>query len=142
MAAGVDGDRALAAWLAPARPVEEIGTRLELAPSQRHGFGLSGYEVLSVLAGRRGWSALSDLCAAIALSQPRISRLVSQLEQDGHLERTRDEHDGRAFRCRLTRKGRRVHAAAGQAVGQILGEASREPNAVAVLLRVELAARV
>lgn len=130
--------KALAAWLEIARPVEAIAARVEAALAQRHTIGLSGYEALSVLAGRRGWTPMPELCRSIQLSQPRISRLVAHLADDGLLEREPDGGDGRSFKIRLTRKGRRVHGAAAESVTELIGRAAGEPGPVAALLRESL----
>lgn len=133
--------RSLEAWLGIARPIEAIGNRVDAALVQRHGVGLSGYELLSALANTRGWTPLGELCQAIQLSQPRISRLVAKLEVDGMVERSRDGNDGRAIQCRLTRKGRRVYAAASETMAEVLREAAQGQTAVAKLLREGLSAQ-
>lgn len=136
----VDGgaDGALAAWLSIARPVEAIGGAIERALGQRHGIGLSGCEALAVLANSRGWTPLIELCESIDLSQPRISRLIAKLEDDGMVERARDGNDGRAFQVRLTRKGRRVYSSAAETVATIVAGAAEDSNPIASLLKSKL----
>jgi DNA-binding MarR family transcriptional regulator len=51
---------------------------------------------------------MSDLAAAEQVRLPTISRLVSDLERDGLVERIRDERDARVQRVRATRAGRAV----------------------------------
>lgn len=131
----VDPARALESWLAISRPVTAVERRLEAALAQRHAISLSGYEVLSMLASRRGWTPMLDICESVELSQPRLSRLVAQIAEGGLVEREKMENDGRAFQIRLTRKGRRVHGAAAETVAEVLVAASTAPGPVAALLR-------
>lgn len=131
----IDRVAALDRWLAISRPVEKISGRLEAALSQRHGVSLSGYEVLSRLVARRGWTSMSEICEVIELSQPRLSRLVAQLCDGGLVEREQVDGDGRAFQVRLTRKGRRVYGASSESVVELLEQAAASPGPVAALLR-------
>ncbi|WP_051461655.1 MarR family winged helix-turn-helix transcriptional regulator [Tomitella biformata] len=127
--------RALERWLGISRPVQAIASRLEAALAQRHAVSLSGYEVLSVLAARHGWTLMVDICEAVDLSQPRLSRLVAQLADEVLVERERVEVDGRAFQVRLTRKGRRVHGAAAATLVEVLKQAEAASGPVSELLR-------
>lgn len=130
----VDPVRALESWLAIARPVAAITQRLETALTQRHAISLGGYEVLAMLASRRGWTPMLDICESVELSQPRLSRLVAQIAEDGLVEREKMEHDGRAFQVRLTRKGRRVHGAAEETLLEVLARESEATGPVPKLL--------
>jgi len=49
---------------------------------------------------------MSDLAAAEQVRLPTISRLVSDLEREGYVERVADEKDGRVQRVRATLAGR------------------------------------
>jgi DNA-binding MarR family transcriptional regulator len=49
---------------------------------------------------------MSDLAAAEQVRLPTISRLVSELEREGYVERVADEKDGRVQRVRATHGGR------------------------------------
>jgi DNA-binding MarR family transcriptional regulator len=49
---------------------------------------------------------MSDLAAAEQVRLPTISRLVSELEREGYVERVPDEKDGRVQRVRATHEGR------------------------------------
>ncbi|WP_050668828.1 MarR family winged helix-turn-helix transcriptional regulator [Luteipulveratus halotolerans] len=120
------GNAALEAWLAVSRPVEEATARIETALSQAHSICLTAYEISDFLAGRHGWTPLSQVCHAVGRSQPRISRLVTQMMDEGLLKRVRDEADGRAFQLRLTRKGRRVYAASSGTLAQLLAQIAAE----------------
>ena len=127
-------DRTLSAWLGISRPVEAITARLETNLSERHSICLSAYEVMSHLAGKRGWIPLSEVCGAIARSQPRISRLVTQMQQEGLVDRARVDGDGRAFQLHLTRKGRRVYFAASETLVDTFDQAAREDTLLDQLL--------
>jgi DNA-binding MarR family transcriptional regulator len=49
-----------------------------------------------------------DLAARLRLEKSTVSRLVSQLEARGWIERRRAEHDGRVLLVRLTEDGQRT----------------------------------
>src|SRR5262245_6775395 len=49
---------------------------------------------------------MSDLAAAEQVRLPTISRLVSDLEREGYVERVADESDGRVQRVQATHAGR------------------------------------
>jgi DNA-binding MarR family transcriptional regulator len=49
---------------------------------------------------------MSDLAAAEQVRLPTISRLVSDLEREGYVERVADETDGRVQRVQATQAGR------------------------------------
>jgi DNA-binding MarR family transcriptional regulator len=122
----VAANRTLDAWLSIARPVEATTARIESALSDRHAICLSAYEIMKHLAGKRGWTPLSEVCKEIARSQPRISRLVTQMQKEGLVDRTRVDGDGRAFQLHLTRKGRRVYFAASETLVETFDQAARE----------------
>ena len=50
----------------------------------------------------------NELACRLSLSKSNTSRMVAKLLSKGHVQKTRDRHDGRAFRIRLTIKGRRL----------------------------------
>jgi DNA-binding MarR family transcriptional regulator len=54
----------------------------------------------------RGSPRVSELAGAMGLDASTASRHVRQLEDGGYLARTGDPDDRRAFRVRLTRRGR------------------------------------
>jgi DNA-binding MarR family transcriptional regulator len=55
---------------------------------------------------------IGELAARAALSKQSMTSLVAACENAGLVERRRDADDGRAFRVRLTRRGRRFQRAA------------------------------
>ena len=52
----------------------------------------------------RGPARISEIARVTRSGDPAVSRLVTQLEQDGLLERIPDPEDGRATRVRATRR--------------------------------------
>lgn len=113
---------ALSRWRTAIRPIEQLNARIESELSSRHALCISGYEVLYVLASHRGKTPLTEIRNHVDRSQPRVSRLINQLEERGMVDRYRASSDGRAYQLAITRKGRRVlDAAAGTVLG-ILGE--------------------
>ncbi|MDT0329870.1 MarR family winged helix-turn-helix transcriptional regulator [Nocardiopsis lambiniae] len=130
----VAAGRALDAWLGVARPIEAATADIETALGDRHSICLSAYEIMTHLAGNRGWTPLSQVCKAIDRSQPRISRLVTQMQNEGLVDRGRVDGDGRAFQLKLTRKGRRVHFAASSTLVEVFERIHREDPVVARLL--------
>lgn len=133
-----DGRSALEAWLEIVRPVETVTNRLETALSEKYSICVSAYEIMSCLVSSRGWTPLSEICRAVGRSQPRISRLVTQMQDADLVDRERVEGDGRAFQIRLTRKGRRVFHAASDVVSEVLHEASNEDTPIARLLAARI----
>ena len=57
---------------------------------------------------------LGELATRARLSKQAITGIVKQCEQDGLVARERDPDDGRAFRLRLTARGRELRGAAGE----------------------------
>jgi DNA-binding MarR family transcriptional regulator len=55
---------------------------------------------------------LGEIADRARLSKQAVTGLVKLCEEDGLIARTRDPDDGRAFRISLTRRGRRLQAAA------------------------------
>jgi DNA-binding MarR family transcriptional regulator len=70
----------------------------------------------------RGPLRVSALAEALGLDISTASRHVRQLEAGGHLDRTGDPDDRRAFQVRLTRRGR---AALDRAMGARAGVVDR-----------------
>ncbi|GAA1236967.1 hypothetical protein GCM10009676_21620 [Prauserella halophila] len=104
---------ALRKWREFARPVEDLNASIEAELNTRHSLCISGYEILYFLAAQRGKTPLTEVCKHIDRSQPRVSRLISQLEERGMVDRYRADSDGRAYQLAITRKGRRtLHASA------------------------------
>jgi DNA-binding MarR family transcriptional regulator len=65
---------------------------------------------------------VGELAARAALSKQSLTAIVAACEADGLVERRRDPDDGRAFRVRLTRRGRRFQRVAEAVVAELDAE--------------------
>jgi DNA-binding MarR family transcriptional regulator len=68
---------------------------------------------------------LGELAAAARLSKQAITGLVKRCEAEGLVERTADPADGRAFKVRLTARGRAIGEIAAQVLDEIDDELAR-----------------
>lgn len=82
---------------------------------------------------------IGELAERSLLSKQSMTGLVQACERDGLVERRRDPDDGRAFRVRLTPRGRRLQDAAEEvqaeldaAVVERIGRRNREALARAL----------
>jgi DNA-binding MarR family transcriptional regulator len=103
MASKVDIGAWRAVLLAQSRTLRAIERDLEASGAM----SLSWYDVLLELdaaPGRR--LRMQDLAARAVVSRPRVSRIVSELESAGYLERCADPTDGRASVVTITKAGR------------------------------------
>jgi DNA-binding MarR family transcriptional regulator len=62
---------------------------------------------------------MGQLAVRARLSKQTMTTMVRLLERDGLVERERDEHDGRAFRIRLTDRAREFRPVAEEVLGQL-----------------------
>jgi len=97
----------LAAWRGLLRAygalVHDLDTELRAA----HDLSLHEYEVLLVLSDApESRMRMSDLAAAVLLSQSGLTRLVDRLALAGAVARTRCEDDRRGLNAELTAAGR------------------------------------
>ncbi|MEI7760012.1 MAG: MarR family transcriptional regulator [Thermoleophilia bacterium] len=98
----------LAAWRGMLRLHAALVRDLDAELRAGHDLSLHEYEVLLTLAeAPEGRMRMSDLAAAIVLSQSGLTRLVDRLVRDGSLARTRCEVDRRGLNADLTDAGRR-----------------------------------
>jgi DNA-binding MarR family transcriptional regulator len=74
---------------------------LGLAGDVRPGMGHALYQLLD-----EDDLTLKELSGRARLAQSTMTGIVAQIEERGLVERRRDERDGRAYRLRLTAKGR------------------------------------
>jgi DNA-binding MarR family transcriptional regulator len=108
-AAGAD----VAAWRALAAGHAIVSCALDRALGERHGLGVSDFEVLERLAESENHKfRVQELANAVHLSQSALSRLIGRLEQHGLVERCLCDLDRRGIYVTLTDEGRRRHAAA------------------------------
>lgn len=129
---------ALAAWLAVARPIEMAQQRIESALSNRHAICLTAYEVMECLSERQEWTPMSAVCATVDRSQPRISRLVAQMEERGLVDRSKAAGDKRAFQLKLTREGGQVLEDASLTLSESLADIAAQQDAAGAALRGQL----
>lgn len=88
-----------------------VCSALERELGDRHGLGISDFEVLDRLADSpaREWRA-QDLAESVHLSQSALSRLVDRLARTGLVERCACDNDRRGIFVLLTEDGTRKHA--------------------------------
>ncbi len=85
--------------------------------NERHGLGMSEFEVLERLVeGTEGdckaTLRVQELATSVHLSQSALSRLIARLEKAGLVERSMCAEDRRGVSVCLTSEGRSRHAAA------------------------------
>jgi DNA-binding MarR family transcriptional regulator len=86
---------------------------LERELGDKHGLGVSDFEVLERLAESEGRKfRAQDLAEAVHLSQSALSRLVDRLTRHGLVERCGCDDDRRGIYVVLTEAGERCHAEA------------------------------
>jgi DNA-binding MarR family transcriptional regulator len=90
-----------------------VCSALDRELGDRHGLGISDFEVLDRLAENPSceWRA-QDLAESVHLSQSALSRLVDRLARAGLVERCACDNDRRGIFVLLTEAGTRKHAAA------------------------------
>ena len=110
---GVTQDGVVAAWREMAACHAAACAALERELGERHGLGVSDFEVLERLAesDERKFRA-QDLAEAVHLSQSALSRLVDRLTRHGLVERCGCEGDRRGVYVVLTEAGERRHTEA------------------------------
>lgn len=106
-------DKVVSAWREMAACHAAACAALERELGERHGLGVSDFEVLERLAesDRRKFRA-QDLAEAVHLSQSALSRLVDRLARHGLVERCGCDVDRRGIYVVLTEAGERRHAEA------------------------------
>jgi DNA-binding MarR family transcriptional regulator len=97
----------VAAWQAVLRAQNRALRAIEQDLADKGLIPLSWYDVLLELNAAPGRQLrMQDLAARVVLSRTRVSRLVSELERVGYIERVPDPDDGRATLARITPEGR------------------------------------
>jgi DNA-binding MarR family transcriptional regulator len=103
-------DAVKAAWRALIAAKVASWNALERELSERHGLGVSDFEVLDHLACEPGRSYRSQsLAEAVHLSQSALSRLTDRLERHGLVMRNNCDMDRRGIYVVLTAKGKEKH---------------------------------
>jgi DNA-binding MarR family transcriptional regulator len=106
-------DSVVTAWREMAACHAAASAALERELGERHGLGVSDFEVLERLAESEGRKfRAQDLAEAVHLSQSALSRLVDRLARHGLVERCSCEGDRRGIYVVLTEAGERCHAEA------------------------------
>jgi DNA-binding MarR family transcriptional regulator len=83
---------------------------------------------------------VGELAAGARLSKQAMTGLLRRCEHDGLVERERDEGDGRAFRVRLTKRGRALRTIAEEVARELDDElvrslGTRDRDALTAALR-------
>ncbi len=87
-----------------------IWAALEHELGERHGLGVSDFEVLDRLAEcSQGKCRAQELAESVHLSQSALSRLVDRLAKNRLVERCACDMDRRGIYAVLTAEGQRVH---------------------------------
>lgn len=106
-------DAVVTAWREMAACHAAACAALERELGERHGLGVSDFEVLERLAESDGRKfRAQDLAEAVHLSQSALSRLVDRLARYGLVERCGCDVDRRGVYVVLTEAGERRHAEA------------------------------
>lgn len=134
-----DAAAALAAWRAVSHPFEVAQHDIEATLGDRHSLCLTAYEVMQCLSARQGGTPLSVVCETVERSQPRISRLVTQMEDRGLVGRSKSPDDRRAFQISLTAEGRLMFGEASDTLAECLGQISERRNVAGEAFSEQLA---
>src|ERR1044072_3619074 len=107
-------DSVVTAWREMAACHAAACSALERELGERHGLGVSDFEVLERLAESDGGKVRAHpLAEAVHLSQSPLSRLVDRLARHGLVERCGCDVDRRGIYVVLTEAGERRHARGG-----------------------------
>ena len=100
-------------WRALVASPAAVTAALEHDLGERHGLGVTEFEVLERLAENPGHQfRVQELAESVHLSQSALSRLIGRLEQHGLVGRSLCDNDRRGIYVCLTDAGRRRHAEA------------------------------
>ena len=123
--------RALEVWVKLARATETVGSRLGAKLAEK-GIGHTQLGVLDALL-HLGSMPIAELGVKLLRSPGNMTAAIDRLEQQGLVERVRDQHDRRVIRVELTRVGREV-------IGSVLpGHVAEIARAMSVLTATEQA---
>jgi DNA-binding MarR family transcriptional regulator len=93
-------------WRDLARHYAQISCRLDKALHERHGLGMSEFEILDRLAeSGKDCVRMQELGDAVHLSQSALSRAVARLDKEGLVSREMCDMDRRGVFVRLTDTG-------------------------------------
>jgi DNA-binding MarR family transcriptional regulator len=101
------------AWRSLAARHAAVSSALEHELGQRHGLGVSEFEVLERLVeDEQHKFRVQELAESVHLGQSTLSRLIGRLEQHGLVQRNMCDNDRRGIDVCLTEAGRQRHAEA------------------------------
>lgn len=110
---GADVPEIVNAWRALAANHAAVSAALERQLGERHGLGVSEFEVLERLAENQEYKfRVQELAESVHLSQSALSRVIGRLEQHGLVERSLCDLDRRGIYVCLTEAGWHRHAEA------------------------------
>jgi DNA-binding MarR family transcriptional regulator len=98
----VDASRVVIALV---RASSRINQQLEEATSRAGITRPQFFVLMEVASAPKGSVALHDVSAGLGVTPASASWLCQRMEEDGLLDRSREESDGRVLRIELTRKG-------------------------------------
>jgi DNA-binding MarR family transcriptional regulator len=108
-----DAAAKVAAWRALAASHAVVSCALDRELGERHGLGVSDFEVLERLAESADHKfRVQELADTVHLSQSALLRLIGRLEQHGLVERVLCDLDRRGIYVTITEAGRQRHAEA------------------------------
>ncbi|MEU6407470.1 MarR family transcriptional regulator [Microbispora sp. NPDC046933] len=115
-----DTDFVVMAWRELLARHAEVSCALERELSDKHGLGVSEFEVLERLVEGQPLCTepdtvkfrVQELAGQVHLSQSALSRLIARLEREGLVARALCEADRRGVFVHVTEEGRRRHAEA------------------------------
>jgi DNA-binding MarR family transcriptional regulator len=114
-------DTVVLAWRELAACHAATCAALERELGERHGLGVSDFEVLARLAEAPDrQSRAQDLAEAVHLSQSALSRLVDRLARHGLVDRCACDADRRGIFVQLTPAGEQRYAAAAPTHREVL----------------------
>ena len=103
----------VSAWRSLTARHASVSAALERELGERHGLGVSEFEVLERLAENEQHKfRVQELAESVHLSQSTLSRLIGRLEQHGLVQRNMCDVDRRGIDVCLTEAGRQRHAEA------------------------------
>ena len=103
----------MSTWRALAARHAAVIAALERELGERHGLGVTEFEVLERLAEDDEHKfRVQELAESVHLSQSALSRMIGRLERDGLVQRSMCDVDRRGIDVCLTEAGRRRHAEA------------------------------
>lgn len=110
-------------WRDLARLFASTSCQLDKVLHDRHGLGMSEFEILDRLAEATDCSArMQGLADEVHLSQSALSRAVDRLEREGLVERASCATDRRGVYVRITESGRERWAQACPTQRAVLAE--------------------